>query len=300
MATLAGLALLTRVSTGVGLYLAMSLLLLSLAARASNPAALQSETGDASHMKIKMFLRWLFSPRALVPTAILISFVGLCGIVNYGRWGSPFTFADLQIHVSMPPHLQSGVFNILRLWYGLIYYFFPINFIIGPDGKFLFEDLVSNLYDNRELPPSSFLISDAFLILLSAYFLRNWTSKGPAALLDRQHVAALIREFVTPILLVSPFYYAAFRYRGEFYAFLDFTALLGFYVFSRQHHAFPTEVDKKFGRLLFWSAVIGIIASHFLLIAYKLSPFGSAHKFLPSGLVKGYYMAFDRWLNGIW
>jgi hypothetical protein len=103
--------------------------------------------------------------------------------------------------------------------------------------------------------------------------------------------------FVIPIVLVLTFQYAAFRYRGEFYAFLDFTALLGFYVLSGKDHASPAKVNKKFGGLLLWSAVIGIIASHFLLIGYKLSPFGNAHKFPSSSLVKDYHWRFGSMIR---
>jgi hypothetical protein len=295
---------LTRVSTGAGLYLATSLLLMSCAARAVNSHASGSQSSRTSYPKIGIFLCRLFSPRSLVPAAILLGFAGLCGFVNYERWGNPLTFTDLRINVYYilePKRLvsieQYGSFNIIRLWYGALYYFFPITFIVGPDGKYLFEDLVANLYDRRELPPSSFLISDPFLLVLATYFLWTLTTRAGGVRIDRWNIAALMAGFAAPIFMILTFFYTAFRYRGEFYAFLNFTALLGFHVLGKENPASLSSADNKFRRLLVWSAAIGIIASYLLLIAYKVTPGRGAVQFLDSGLIKVYYWALANWLN---
>src|SRR6185312_6290980 len=66
MAVCAGLALLTRVTFGVGLYAAIGLLMLA---------------------------RVRFYPRAAL---ILVGFALATGVVNQGRWGNPLVFADLS------------------------------------------------------------------------------------------------------------------------------------------------------------------------------------------------------------
>ena len=122
MATLAGVALLTRVSTAIGLYSALGLLLLTLACVEASPVS-----EGISH-----FARALICRRTLAALVILLAFVMLCGVVNYERWGSPLVFADFHVQIlyvrmgRVPRIVRYGEFNIERLWYGVIYYFFPI------------------------------------------------------------------------------------------------------------------------------------------------------------------------------
>src|SRR5260370_657404 len=61
------------------------------------------------------------------------------------------------------PH---GEFDINRLWYGALYYFFPIWTIIRSDGQFLFSEFETGTFNGVELPPSSFLLSDPLLLIL--------------------------------------------------------------------------------------------------------------------------------------
>jgi hypothetical protein len=77
MASLAGLALLTRVSTALGLYFATGLLILVLAWPATGPL----------RDRLPRFVGGLVSTRTAAGLAVLLGFVTLCGIVNYQRWG---------------------------------------------------------------------------------------------------------------------------------------------------------------------------------------------------------------------
>ena len=116
LAVAAGLCLLTRVSTALGLYLALGLLMLQLAWRALRAA---------DRLRIAILVR--FIPAG----AILCGFVAIAAVVNYGRWGDPFAFAA-EMHsylLASPDRLardaQYGQFNIVRLGYALAYYFAP-------------------------------------------------------------------------------------------------------------------------------------------------------------------------------
>ena len=112
MALLAGLALNTRVTCGINLYGALGLLVAALAFR-SQPSSARL--------------------RLIAPLAVLGLFAVLTGVVNYGRWGNPFTFANYYIYALNlePAHADNlarmdkyGLFSLERIPYGLIYYFF--------------------------------------------------------------------------------------------------------------------------------------------------------------------------------
>ena len=81
MAVAAGLATLTRVSTGVGLCAAFGLLLLVLLVE-------ELRAG-----------RNVFTRRFLVPAIVLAAFLIVAGTVNYQRWGKPTTFADFTLYL---------------------------------------------------------------------------------------------------------------------------------------------------------------------------------------------------------
>jgi hypothetical protein len=293
MASVAGLALLTRVTAGLGLYIAMGLLLLSLAVEHSGVRIRNFWIGGDAPAHVIRFIRSLLSPDKLVPAIILVGFAVLCGIVNYERWGNPLTFADIHTNLRMSPERLAridryGEFNLIRLWYGAMYYFFPINFLVGSDGKFLFADAVRRLYDLQELPPSSFFVSDPLLILLTACSFKFWNCGDKPAFLIPRHAASLMAGFLVPCFLMLIFFYAAFRYRGEFYLLFDFAALLGFFAVCRQPLVGSEDRKLKLKPILLGSALVGVVTSHLLVIAYKLSPFGESTPSLEWQLFQDY------------
>src|SRR5580658_3876580 len=184
MAICAGLALLTRVSFGVGLYAALGLVLL-----------------------VRGNVRgWL------APLCILLAFAIMAGIVNEGRWGNPFTFADFSKYdLSQdvyPDRLDRvaayGTFNPARVWLGLDYYFLPIWVWIRSDGQVLFAESQARLMDAMELPPGSFFLTDPFLLGLAA--------AGVFAVRDRVRAALLLGFCAPPVLMLCAIS-MAHRYR---------------------------------------------------------------------------------------
>ena len=162
MALCAALALLTRVSFGIGLYTALGLLLL---------------------------VRWY--PREwLAPGCAVLLGVLLTGLVNYGRWDNPLVFADYSLfNLSQdvtPGRLGRlaayGAFHPARLWLGLGYYFLPVWTRLRADGHVLFAETQSVLMDSMELPPGSFFLSDPFLLVLAAAGLWSVRDRARAAL----------------------------------------------------------------------------------------------------------------------
>jgi hypothetical protein len=225
----------------------------------------------------------LASRRIIVALTILLGFVTLSGIVNYGRWGGPLKFTGDPTgyigFLAAPGRLirleSYGVFNIERLWYSILYYFLPIWAIVRPDGQFLFSEFETRILDGVEAPPSSFLLSDPLLLVLGVAFLRRLPQLARERLLDIRAVAALMIGFLIPTFLILTFMYMGFRYRIEFYPFLEFAAFLGFYAICVNPGQFSALWRSRLPFILIASTGLGIVYSHFALFLHKISPPGN-------------------------
>ena len=255
MAVCAGLALLTRVSFGVGLYAAFGLLLLARGQPREWPA----------------------------PAGILLAFIVLTGIVNQGRWGNPLTFADFS-HFDLsqdvyPDRLGRlaayGTFNPARLWLGLDYYLLPVWVWIRADGHVLFAESQATLMDAMELPPGSFFVTDPLLLGLAV--------AGVLSVRDRVRAALLLGLCASPVLMLCAIS-MAHRYREEFYPLLFLAALFGL--------AMPpsrTATTKWFRAAIIGSVVLGVLASHAMAVLDARSPRGPGEFYLERyGLIGTY------------
>ncbi len=275
MAVLAGLALLTRVSTAIGLYAALGFLTVAL----TRPASSDLKPGAYLASWGRRFLRP--APGWVLPAVgVLLGFAMLIGFVNYERWGNPLVFADYHAYVlnqtiyldRLPRLALYGEFNIRRIPYGLIYYFFPIWTIRTHDG-FLFEDPMRRLIEAVELPPASFVSTDPLLLLLGGIFIGFlWRRRQVAAIpgFDLSKATPLLAGFAIPPILMLMAMYMSLRYRMEFYPFFVFAALAGAIVLC--------SAARKI-TLFHWVAIamlclFGIVNAHSRLIAYRNSPFG--------------------------
>ena len=295
MALSAGMALLTRVSTGMGLYAALGLLLVLLAE--------ELRAG-----------RSVFTRRLLIPAAILAAFLIAVGTVNYCRWGRPTIFADYTAYLefrSFPDRMARmrlyGLFNLARIPLGLSYYFLPVWAMQGADGRLLFEGLQTRLMDSLELPPSSFFLTDllpsAFIVFLA---MAAWTrchalsrSLRKAGIFSRRadtlpisrpfacaQGLALAAGLAVPCFLMLTAIYMSYRYRMEFYPEIDLLAFLGLYATVSN----PVLL-ARFNRCRRWmlaATATGIASAFALLVLYKLSPWGPSQQLLHNGLVSYY------------
>jgi len=273
LAAVAGLCLLTRVSTALGLYLALGSIWLWRVWQEfrASPAVMPRQVAGM-----------------LLPILILLAFAGAAAIVNQARWGSPLTFADLSRALMLtqyPDRLarlhQYGEFNPVRLGYGLLYYFLPIWVLRDGSGQLLWSDYVQRTMDSVELPPSSFLISDPLLVGLAIYgvilLLRR---RGEVPM--RAPIALACVGLAVPILLMLSAISMTFRYRVEFYPLFELCAFMGFFRLLEK----PTRgVKLAFGG----GAVISIIVAHALWVLNMLSPSGPAAKFMGHDSVIGFY-----------
>jgi hypothetical protein len=278
LATVAGLCLLTRVSTALGLYLALGFLWLQLAWRALRAAA----PGPSRLAVLTPFV---------ASAVILGAFVAIAGFVNYERWGNPLLFTDSQLHLYAmqyaPDRLvrseRYGQFNLIRLGYGLAYYFFPVWAMRAGDGGLLWSAFEQRTLDSVELPPSSFLISDPLIIGLAVFALVQLV--GRREVLNRAVAVPVLAGLFVPIALMLTFISMTFRYRLEFYPFFELCAFLGFGVLLSR----PAEPPLRWFAA---AAIAGIVASHALWFFYMLSPFGNASLRLGGMDVISFYRSY--------
>ena len=256
MAVCAGLALLTRVSFGIGLYAAMAWLLLHR--------------------------------RHALPAAVLLGFACAAGIVNQGRWGNPLIFADFtrySLNLDVYPDrltrlAEYGAFNVQRLPIGLAYYILPLWALIRPDGHFLWAETQTRLIDAMELPPGALLLSDPLPIALTCVAL--WRLRDGA---KPRLIGGLFAGLALPGLLMLCAISMTYRYRMEFYPFLGLGVALGMGRLCRLRTTPSTAIKV----CMIAATLLGIAVSHAQLALYLVSPWGPAEQYiLPDGWIGTY------------
>jgi hypothetical protein len=273
LAAVAGLCLLTRVSTALGLYLALGFIWLWRARQEFRASAAVTPRRVAG---------------MLLPIVILLAFAGAAAIVNQARWGNPLTFADLSRALMLtqyPDRLarlhQYGEFNPVRLGYGLLYYFFPIWVLRDGSSQLLWSDYVQRTIDSVELPPSSFLISDPLLVGLAIYgLILLFRRSGDVP--ERAPIALASLGLAVPIMLMLCAISMTFRYRMEFYPIFELCAFIGFF---RLLGKSTRRLKLAFGG----GALVSIVVAHALWVLHMLSPSGPAAKFMGHDSVIGFY-----------
>ncbi len=288
MAICAGLALLTRVSTASGLILAFGLLVLVLAAESGSTAA------ERGWFFVKQAARSLFQRRFLLPIGILALCIVATGAVNYFRWGSPLTFADLKLYIikiKYPDRVlresMYGMFNLKRIPFGLIYYFLPIWAVQTGSGHLLFEPTQIRLFDDVELPPSTFFLTDLLPICLIAFFLIALFRRRLAKPFFIREWAAIAIGLAVPPILMLAYSYMTYRYRMEFYPELDFLAFLGLYAIFTD-----ATLQARFAQRRAWmeaAMILSVVASFIALFLYWKAPFGPVGEAIQMGIVHGRY-----------
>jgi hypothetical protein len=289
MALSAGLGLLTRVSTGIGLCMAFGLLLIVLVWE-----EIKAESAIRSTAIVRFF-RTIVARRMLIPAGILCVLLIATGTVNYFRWGHPTTFADHTLYIMnrnfpdrMPRTHRYGYFNLVRIPFGLIYYFLPLWVLHGSNGHLLFGGMHSRLMDVVELPPSSFFLTDLLPISFIVYLVVAVWRRHSNRLLPLGQLLAIAAGLVVPCILMLTAISMNYRYRMEFYPEIDLLAFLGLYATVANGKLLDRFVRSW--RWMLAAAIVSVTTAFIAMILYKLSPWGPSQEFLRHGLVQ-YYLS---------
>jgi hypothetical protein len=261
MALLAGLCLMTRVSTAIGLHLALGFILLVAGWQALRRDGFGAALG-----------------RVLGPGLVLAAFIGVTAWINWVRWGNPLTFQDYRYYVFVAPDhpimeiiRQHGYFSLGRVPFNLSYYFVPVWMLRGEDGTLIFRATQDRLFFTVEFPPATFLLSDMFLVFLT--LLGLWALLRGRVPGDRLSAGLVAAGLAVPGGLMLMAMAATYRYRSEFHPFLEFAALLGL---------FPLVAGLARGRAGLAAAAVGmagvsVVSSFAFLLSYKIAQFGDTY-----------------------
>jgi hypothetical protein len=280
MALFAGLALLTRVPTGVGLLMAMALLLLVIAVQ-----SVTAEVG-ASNPIIWRLGRELAKHRLLIPLGIIAALVVVAGVVNYFRFENPITFANYALYIDnqrfpdWQPRMQAyGSFNLSRLPFGLVYYFVPVWVLSTRGGQLFFMQTRMRLFDRVEMPPGSFFLTDllpiCFIVLLAIALWKSRLRLSPVG----QWAIALATGLLVPCALMLTYISMTYRYRMDFCPAIDFLSFLGLYATLTNETMLATFA--KYRKWLTVGLIVNIASSFTALSFYDLAftPPGKIHDF---------------------
>jgi hypothetical protein len=266
LAGLAGIAVNTRPSIGVALYLGTILLVawalwLRLAGRGTRQSA-----GEATHL----------STTILSPIAILGLSAAVGGIVNFERWGNPFTFADFHYYdmgvwayPNLPEILRNyGEFNIGRIWIGALYYATDIPYLLHTLSPF--AEFLRARFQLIEGPPMTPVLTNPLTIILAGIGLyRVWWRPEPS-----MRGVAILRLVLlghsSAVLLILAAMGYTMRYRFDFAPFMTLAAVVGYASIS----VAMTEMSKSWRKRVRITAIglcfLGIVTSHYELLLYKV------------------------------
>src|SRR5665213_3042301 len=273
-AVAAGFCLLTRVSTALGLYLALGLIWLRVAWLATRPSM--------ADRRVPRLLGLMLS------ALILVGFAVAKGFVTFERWGNPLVFADLSHSIMAmryyPDRLlrvqEYGEFNPARLAYGLGYYFLPVWVLHDGSGQLLWSGFAQRMIDSAELPPSSFFITDPLLIGLAGYGIVGLVRDRSEP--RREFIALAGVGLVVPIFLMLTAISMTFRYRMEFYPLFELLAFVGF-------ARLAAPPNRRATTAVAVATFAGILSAHAVWMLYMLSPFGPAWRVLGQTGVVAFY-----------
>lgn len=291
LSVFAGLALNTRGSIGIGLYIATFLLVMRAAWR-WRPERLLAAPARKVAASIGAVM---CDPGVVLPLVILGVLAVAVGIVNFGRWGNPFGFGGDAHNYNLlqrdPKALRVvetyGAFDLSRVWIGALYYATGIPWLLKSVPAF--GEFLQARYFRIEAPPLTPLLTNPLTIFLAGIGLYRLTGKPDM----RGDSLAILRLTLIGhgiiILMIFAFLALTLRYRFDFAPFMTLAAFVGYRSFSIA----AAESSKKCQKRLFAAAVglcfAGILFSHYVLVLHKAWSMGvpmdvrlSLRPFLPS------------------
>jgi hypothetical protein len=270
LAALAGLAINTRPSVGVALYLG-TILLVAWAAwlRYAPDRHAQQFAGKATCL----------SSTILLPIAILALAAVVVSFINFERWGDVFTFVDyhyydrrLTTYLNLVEVLDKyGDFNVKRIWIGALYYATGIPYLFKAVPPF--ADFLHARFLNLEFPPSTPVLTNPLTVILAGIGLyRVWWKPG----LSTPQLAVLrlaLLGHAAAVLLILAAMWLSIRYRFDFAPFMILAALVGYGSVSITLTELPEFRQKRVLIASIGLCLLGILSSHYMLLIQKVQNF---------------------------
>jgi hypothetical protein len=278
LAVLAGLAILTRPTIGVALYLG-TVLLVGWTARCRHASRCFEGPCLAKGRRLYAMVPALTdAPNILLPFAVLSLFALAAGVVNFERWGNPFTFADFRYydwglkHANFAEVLHNyGELSRNRIWIGALYYATGIPYVVK--GIPPFAGFLNARVAGIEAPPITPFLTNPITVFLAGVGLYSLWRKpqlpaGGAAILRLTLVG-----HASAVILVCAAMYFTFRFRFDFSPFMTLAALAGYRSFSMAVAECSETRRKRLRIAAIGLCVLGILGSHYMLLLHKVWSF---------------------------
>jgi hypothetical protein len=276
LAVLAGLAINTRPTIGVALYLGTVLLVMWTAWRRHFGEQGLSARTRPLRTAIGALLR---DPRILLPIAALGLMGVVVGVVNFERWGNPLTFADFHVNYWIhhsPDRLAAlenyGEINPGRIWIGALYYATGIPRVIRDVPPF--DVYLRARYVDIESPPIIPLLTNPLTILLAGIGLYRLWSR-PQLQADG---AAILRLALignaSAVVLIFMASGLSMRYRFDLAPFMTLAAFVGYRSISLTAAESSEAWRKRLHIAAVGLCVLGIVGSHYVLLIHKVWSIG--------------------------
>jgi transposase len=265
LAGLAGLAINTRASIGVSLYVGTLLLVVwTTRLRYTSDRPTQQFSSAATR-----------SVSVILPPLTLLGLAGVVvGIINFGRWGNPFAFADfhywdMRVNWNTIEVLREyGEFNVGRIWIGALYYATDIPYLLHTLPPF--AEFLRSRIQVVDAPPMTPILTNPLTIILAGIGLyRVWWKSD----LSFQQVTilrlALVGHGAAVFLILAASAYTS-RYRFDFTPFMTLAALVGYRSVSIGV-AEACEAGRKRAHIFAISlCFLGVLSSHYVLLLHKV------------------------------
>jgi hypothetical protein len=266
LAVLAGLAINTRPTVGIALYLGTGLL--------AAAAALSFRLPTVGRL-VAAVPRLAVDRRVWLPLLILAAFAIAVGVVNDGRWGNPLTFADYRFYdigVRQPHKMEVlrtyGEINFTRVGTSLLYYATGIPYLLK--GISPFAEYLHARFDGLEAPPLSGLVTNPLTIILAALGLYRLVRRPDIAPAGAAMLRLALIGHAAAVILLFTAWYLALRYRFDFAPFMTLAAFVGYRSFSLAAVG-ASEDRRRTMRIAAVSlCVLGIVGSHYVLVIHKV------------------------------
>jgi len=266
LAALAGLTIITRPTVGVALYLGTILLVGWMM------WCRWTSTHDARECSAEP-VSLLFT----VAPAVTVLGLGaaVVGIINFGRWGNPLTFADFRYYDWLYRHpnfvhafRNHGEFDVGRIWVGALYYATGIPYLLKNIPPF--DEFLRARVAIIEAPPLTPFLTNPITIFLAAVGLyRVWHKPG----LPTDSVAVLRLTLIghaSAVLFIFAAMAFTLRYRFDLAPFMTLAALIGYCSIS----VTTAEAGDIWRKRVWITAVglcaLGILSSHYVLLIHKV------------------------------
>jgi hypothetical protein len=214
-------------------------------------------------------------PGVNLPLFVLGLSAAAVGVVNYGRWGNPFSFGDARYYGWLqrnPDFVRvlntSGAFSLQHVWIGVLYYATGLPYVLK--GVPPFAEFLRSRVAGIEAPPFTPLLTNPLSILLAGVglyrlWLRPQLPSDSVAILRLTLIGHAFAVFV-----VLAFAFFTMRYRIDFAPFVTLAALVGYHSLSITTAGFE-EAGRRRARIAAAGLCgLGILGSHYILLVHKV------------------------------